>query len=144
MHLYACSVYDHIEFSTVPIACPVCKSPAADFKRCNSVFDMAGPKPGDGAEMHVPVVSVHDTCGLISQQPCVDIVSKIGAVPHPMKAGHFIQFIDCYVDHKYLSRINLRPGVYAAGCFHLKSAGVKVTVVGHCSLHGYRKAEAFL
>jgi desulfoferrodoxin (superoxide reductase-like protein) len=59
-----------------------------------------------------------------------------------MEEAHFIQFIDCYVDGKHVSRILLRPQVFAAGCFHLKVSGKKVTIVENCNIHGYWMADA--
>ena len=98
-------------------------------------------KDKEAAIKHIPSITFNSTCGLIPEQMCMDVIVRIGSVLHPMEAAHFIQFIDCYIDEKYASRIMLGPQVFAAGCFHLKTAGKKVTIVENCNLHGYWKSE---
>jgi desulfoferrodoxin (superoxide reductase-like protein) len=54
---------------------------------------------------------------------------------------HFIQFIDCYQNGRYLGRALLSAGIYPAACFHLKEPIGKVTITEHCNVHGYWKTE---
>jgi superoxide reductase len=144
MNVYICSLCGHIEFNAMPAVCPVCKAPAEKFVQNNKVFEESAQKSKEAAVKHVPVVTVNKKCGLIPEQPCVDVVVRIGATLHPMESAHFIQFIDCYVDAKYISRILLTPGVFASGVFHLKTSGSKVTIVENCNLHGYWQTETSL
>jgi desulfoferrodoxin (superoxide reductase-like protein) len=67
---------------------------------------------------------------------------RIGEKLHPMVEDHFIQFIDCYVDKKYVSRVILTPAVHPTGLYHLKVQGSKVQIVEKCNKHGYWQAEA--
>ena len=82
-------------------------------------------------EKHVPIIS----------KPSQGVLVQIGSIPHPMEEKHFIQFIDCYQNERYLGRAMLSPGVYPAACFHLKEPTGKVTITEHCNLHGYWKTE---
>lgn len=144
MKIFVCSVCGHIEFTTVSISCPVCKSPA-EKSTCNDrVFEESAERSKEAAIKHIPVIAVNRKCGLIPEQSCLDITVRIGANLHPMENTHFIQFIDCYVDDNYVSRVVLTSRVYAACCFHLKLQGTKVTVVENCNVHGYWKTDVIL
>jgi len=144
MSIYVCSVCGHIELSEVSTSCPVCKSPIEKYVRNDRIFEESAEKSKEAAIKHIPAVAVNKKCGLIPEQSCVDITVRIGATLHPMENAHYIQFIDCYVDDNYVSRVTLTPGVFAAGCFHLKTQGSKVKVVENCNLHGYWKTEVSL
>lgn len=141
MSIYLCSVCGHIEFNAMTAPCPVCNSPAEKFYKNDRIFEESAEKSKEAAVKHIPVISVNNKCGLILEAACVDVVVRIGAILHPMESAHFIQFIDCYIDDKYIARVHLTPGVYAAACFHLKTPGSKVTIVENCNVHGYWKKE---
>ena len=144
MKNYVCSVCGHIEFAKVSISCPVCKSPAEKITSKDRIFEESAERSKETAIKHVPVITVNKKCGLIPEQSCVDIIFRIGVILHPMESTHFIQFIDCYVDDNYVSRVVLTSSVFAAGCFHVKLQGTKVTVVENCNLHGYWKTDIIL
>jgi desulfoferrodoxin-like iron-binding protein len=141
---YVCSVCDHIEFNTLSTSCPVCQAHAEKSISNDRVFEESAEKSKEAAIKHIPVVTVNKKCGLIPEQSCVDITVRIGANLHPMESAHFIQFIDCYVDDNYVSRVALTSKVFAAGCFHLKLQGIKVTIVENCNVHGYWKTDVIL
>jgi superoxide reductase len=142
MNIFICSMCGHVEFGNAPEQCPVCKSPKEKYARNDRIFEESAEKSKEAAIKHIPAITLKKECGLIREQPCADVIVRIGATLHPMEAAHFIQFIDCYVDGKYVSRIMPSPQVFAAGCFHLKTPGEKVTIVENCNIHGYWKAEA--
>ena len=144
MGVYVCSVCGHIEFDQIPAACPVCKSPKEKYSQNDRIFEESAEKSKEAAVKHIPALTVNKKCGLIPEQSCLDVTVRIGATLHPMESAHFIQFIDCYVDNRYVSRIILTPGVFAAGSFHLKTQGAKVQVVENCNIHGYWKSETNL
>jgi superoxide reductase len=98
-------------------------------------------KSKEGAVKHIPKVTINEKCGLIPEESCIDVLVRVGETLHPMLDNHFIQFIDCYVDEKYVSRIFLTPAVNPSVVFHLKSKGSKVTVVENCNIHGYWKKD---
>ena len=144
MSVFICNVCGHAEFETVPEKCPVCFAAKEAFKQNDSVFTEAAEKSKEGAVKHIPSIKINKTCGLIPEQPCTDAIVRIGETLHPMEEKHFINWIDCYVDDNYVSRIYLTPGVFAGGHFHLKTSGSKVKIVEFCNLHGHWQAEAAL
>lgn len=144
MSLFICSVCGYVAFTKKPAACPSCSSPADKFTGNDRIFEESAEKSKEAAIKHIPAVTVNKKCGLIPEESCVDITVRIGEKLHPMESAHYIRFIDCYVDGEFISRIQLTPGVFAAGCFHLKSKGTSVTIVECCNLHGYWKTEVRL
>lgn len=144
MKNYVCSICGHLEFDRAPDQCPVCKSPREKYTQNDRVFEESMEKSREAAVKHVPSLTINKKCGLIPEQPCLDVTVRIGATLHPMEKAHFIQFIDCYIDGVHVARTWLTPGVFAASTFHLKSPGKKVTIVENCNIHGYWKTETDL
>jgi desulfoferrodoxin-like iron-binding protein len=144
MSVFICSVCGHIEFTKIPETCPVCKSAKEEYSQNDYIFEESAAKSREAATKHIPIVIVNKTCDLIPDQSCIDIVVRIGAAIHPMEKVHYIQFIDCYLDDNYVSRVFLTPGVFAAGNFHLKTSGASVTIIENCNVHGYWKTEVHL
>lgn len=144
MSLFVCSVCGHVEFNQAPVACPVCKSPSDKYTRNDKLFIDSAEKSKEAAVKHIPAIIVNKKCGLVPELPCVDAIVRIGATLHPMENAHFITFMDCYMDQKHVARVMLTPGVVAAGCFHLKTPGSKLTIVENCNIHGYWMADAAL
>ena len=141
MSIFVCKVCGHLEFGAAPDNCPVCHVPKDNFKQNDNVFSEALEKSPEGGGKHTPVLLIKEDCGLIDDA-CTDVHVKVGKIIHPMEDAHSIVFIDCYIDDKYVARVSLRPGVYAAGCFHTKPGGKKLRVVELCNLHGYWQVEA--
>ena len=142
MSIYICQKCGHIEFNTEPQNCPVCWS--TQFSQGDSIFEESMEKSKEGAVKHIPEVKISKECGLIPEESCTDILVRIGKTLHPMLENHFIQFIDCYLDNKYVSRIFLTPDMNPSVVFHLKSKGSKITIVENCNIHGYWKTEVDL
>ncbi len=142
MNLFICKVCGHVEFSMAPEKCPECTSPKSSYVQNDNVFIESEEKSKEAAVKHIPAIKIEKQCSLIPEQSCIDVAVRIGATLHPMEEAHHITFIDCYVDGKFVSRVVLTPGVWAAGNFHLKSAGSKITIVENCNIHGYWMAEA--
>lgn len=74
-------------------------------------------------EKHVPAITVGPD----------GITVKIGSVPHPMEAAHYIEWIELVADGK-VYRQQLQPGQPAEAIFPV-TAG-KVTARELCNLHG--------
>jgi superoxide reductase len=117
---------------------------AEKFTQNDRIFEESAEKSKEAAIKHIPAITVTKKCGLIPEASCVDINVRIGAVLHPMELAHYIQFIDCYVDSTYVARVMLTPGIFAAGCFHLKTTGSKVVIIEKCTIHGYWKSDVNL
>ncbi len=145
MKIFICQTCGHIAFNEAPEKCPVCQSPREKFTQNDNIFKESEEKSKEAAVKHIPAVTVNKQCGLIPEAPCADIIVRIGATIHPMEEKHFIQFVDCYQDYKFISRVMFTPvSVFPAGCFHLKNASGKITVVENCNIHGYWMSEVSL
>jgi len=141
MNIFICSKCGHVAYGSAPEKCPVCSATKEAYKQNDKVFAESMEKSKEAAVKHIPSVKVIKECKLIPEESCVDVIVRIGATLHPMKDEHFIQFIDCYVDNKYISRVFLTPGVNPSACFHLRAKGAKVQIVEKCNLHGYWQTE---
>jgi superoxide reductase len=141
MSLYLCSICGYVSFGSAPEQCPVCMSPKEKFEQKDNLFKESKEKSPEGAVKHQPVITVNKDCKVVGGA-CVDITIKVGEAAHPMEEKHFITFIDCYVDEKWVSRIMLTPNVFAAGTVHLKASGSKFKAVERCNVHGWWESEA--
>jgi desulfoferrodoxin len=144
MSIFICGVGGHIEFGSAPDNCPVCGAPKDMFTQNDNVFTEAAEKSQEGAVKHIPAIKVNKACGLVPEEPCIDVIVRIGETLHPMEEKHHIRFIDCYIDDTYVGREFLSPGLFPATCFHLKKSGSKVRIVELCNIHGHWTAEADL
>ena len=79
-------------------------------------------------EKHVPVI-VKTADG---------VTVKVGSVPHPMEAKHYIEWIQV-IDGEAAYRLFLQPGQAAEAAFCLKTQGV-AAAREYCNLHGLWKA----
>lgn len=93
--------------------------------------------PADKAKTHVPVIEV---AGEAKAGQPVTVKIKVGEVPHGMENGHFIQFVDLYCGHIYISRVDFtaelsKPEVSLSIVLH---HGGKRTLraFSRCNLHG--------
>jgi desulfoferrodoxin-like iron-binding protein len=123
---------------SAPEHCPVCGAPKKAFnEKDNAITD-----PSDATDKveankkHIPSITVEKKCGLI--EGCTDVHVKIGETTHPMLPEHFIMFIDCYLDKKFISRIRLTPEkLNPAVGMHLKVSSGKFAAIEKCNIHGY-------
>jgi len=76
-----------------------------------------------GMEKHVPVVDATET----------GVKIKVGSVPHPMEAEHYIEWIEVVTDGETCRKF-LKPGVSPEAEFRVK--GGKVTAKEYCNRHG--------
>jgi superoxide reductase len=144
MSIFVCSVCGHVEFGAAPAACPVCHAPQDKFISNDTLFTDAQAGSDEIPEKHVPVISFVNTSTLIKERPTKDIAVRIGKHLHPMEDAHHIQWIDCYVDDRYVSRLLLTPGINPAVNYYPKISGSKIRIVEHCNLHGHWQAEMAL
>jgi superoxide reductase len=78
-------------------------------------------------EKHVPVI----------EKTAAGIKVKVGSVPHPMEAKHYIEWVQV-IAGDYAYRIFLKPGGQPEGAFTADVGAV--TAREHCNLHGLWKA----
>lgn len=79
-------------------------------------------------EKHVPVIEMGDGT----------ITVKVGSVPHPMEAVHFIEWIELIADGK-VYRAMLQPGQAPEATFAITAK--EVTAREYCTLHGQWAAQ---
>ena len=79
-------------------------------------------------EKHVPVIERGEGT----------ITVKVGSIPHPMEAVHFIEWIELIADGK-IYRAMLKPGDAPEATFAVSAD--KVTAREYCTLHGQWSAE---
>lgn len=143
MELYVCSICGHIAFGTAPSICPVCGAPkkafAADPNALKKPADAK--KLSDGDKKHIPNFTIVRQCGLIPGG-CTDVHVKIGEILHVMEEKHWIQWIDIYLDRKFVSRYEMAPiGAEPAVGLHLNNPHGMLTAVESCNIHGKWMAE---
>ena len=78
-------------------------------------------------EKHVPVV----------EKVAGGYKVKVGAVPHPMEAGHYIMFVELHAGNQVL-RQYLKPGEAPEATFQTGAASV--TAREYCNKHGLWKS----
>ena len=66
-------------------------------------INTAATVPAETAKKHVPVITVPATIKV--GQPFT-VTIKVGEATHVMESGHFIQFVDLYSGHIYISRVD--------------------------------------
>ncbi len=93
--------------------------------------------PAETAKKHVPVINV--PASVTAGQPFT-VSIKVGEAPHVMENGHFIQFVDLYCGHIYISRVDLtaelsRPEVSVTVVLHHEGKK-NLRAFSRCNLHG--------
>jgi superoxide reductase len=78
-------------------------------------------------EKHVPVI----------EKTAVGLKVKVGSVPHPMEASHYIEWIEVIADGQTYRKF-LNPGEAPEATFELKAD--KIMAREYCNLHGLWKA----
>lgn len=144
MNIFVCKVCRHVEFGNSPDKCPVCFAVKKEFENNNNVFIDTEKKYKETYIKHVPVIKLIEKNSLIPKRRYTAICVQIGEKRHPMKEKHYIGFIDCYLDDKYISRIVLTPFMKSSVIFYLESKGSKVTIVDSCNIHGHWMKKAKL
>jgi superoxide reductase len=115
--------------------CPLCgniveilHTGAGELVCCGQPMVLMSENTVDAAkEKHVPVITKVTDGYKVS----------VGAVPHPMEAKHWIEWIELIADGT-IYRQNLNPGEAPEATFFIKAD--KVTAREYCNLHGLWKA----
>lgn len=142
MSVFICDGCHHVEFGAAPSECPVCATKT--FSQNDNVFAESAEKSKEGAVKHIPSIKINKVCGLVPENDCIDVLVRVGETLHPMTDEHYIEFIDAYVDHKFVSRAQLTPAMNPAIIFHLGNTTGKLQIVESCNLHGLWQADADL
>ncbi len=85
-------------------------------------------------EKHVPVIERVEG----------GVKVKVGSVPHPMEAKHYIEWIELLDDEKVLCRRYLKPGDAPEAVFDCGSGccggAVRLSAREYCNVHGLWKS----
>jgi len=95
---------------------------------CGKPMELLNEKTKDvGAEKHVPVI----------EKTKLGVKVRVGSVPHPMEAAHFIEWIEIFSDGISLRKF-LHPGDKPEAEFCVLPA--KVIARAYCNVHGLWKS----
>src|SRR4030067_1935666 len=103
-------------------------------------INTAATGPAETAKKHVPVITSPEK---VKAGEPFTVTIKVGEAPHVMENGHFIQFIDLYCGHIYLSRVDFtavmtKPDVSLS--IVLQHEGSRtLRAFSRCNLHGIRE-----
>ena len=102
---------------------------AGELVCCGKPMENLTAKTADeGKEKHVPVIERTEG----------SIKVKVGSVPHPMEAEHYIEWIEIIADGKAYRQF-LNPGDAPKAEFGVEAGSV--TAREHCNVHGLWKGE---
>lgn len=144
MDNFVCGRCGYLAFGQAPGVCPVCGAPKEAFKLdASAIKKPADPNNlNDLEKKHIPEIKISRQCGLVGPG-CVDIHIKVGEILHVMEAGHYIMYIDVYLDRTFIARYHLSPDkVNPVLGLHLRVASGKLLALENCNLHGRWMAEA--
>lgn len=147
MNTLGCKICGHIEFEEAPNRCPVCEATKENFtpdpEAIKKPADLT--KLSEGEKKHIPTLVVVKTCGLIPGGECLDVHVKVGEIEHIMQKGHYIRYLDFYLNKKYIARTALTPeNLHPAAALHLKVKKGSLIALENCNLHGNWMAEVNL
>ncbi len=94
---------------------------------CGQAMGLFEEKSEDvGNEKHVPIF----------EQVGNEVKVKVGLVPHPMEAAHYIEFIELFIGDKMFRKF-LKSGEKPEAVF--KVEGTVTSVRAYCNIHGLWK-----
>ncbi len=144
---FTCQICGHIAFYEAPVVCPVCKMAIENFEHDPDALKSPA-DPDNATELektHIPLIELGITCALTASGTCTDVHIRVGEVEHVMESEHFIEFIDIYIDRKYISRTvftykHLYPSVH----LHLNAESGVFSVISSCTVHGKWRSKVTL
>lgn len=144
MKTFVCQVCGHVAFDQAPVDCPVCNSAIENFENDPDAIK----KPADPDNLnelekkHLPIMQIDKTCGLNHDDGCLTLRVSIGETEHVMESEHFINFMDVYVNRKYISRVVYTPKrMRSAATLHLNVDRGTLSVIANCNVHGNWRAK---
>ncbi len=95
---------------------------------CGEPMELLAEKATDaGMEKHVPVI----------EKTAKGVKVKVGSIPHPMEAAHYIEWIEILVEGK-VDRKYLKPGDKPEAEFGIWAP--KIVARAYCNVHGLWKS----
>lgn len=125
MDVYSCSHANEDQCKVVAEILTDCGD-ACGLSCCGQAMDKLEAKTADqGKEKHVPVIEKIDGGYKV----------KVGDVPHPMEADHWIQMVELRSGNAVYRKF-LDPGMVPEATFMVSDLGADVTAFEHCNKHG--------
>lgn len=140
MNIFACLICRHIAFDQAPVSCPVCGASIEKFENLPDILRRhEDPKhPSEAEKIHVPIINAGADIVQRNGHACRNVTVKVGEITHVMESEHFIHFVDCYENRKYLMRMMFTPRKLCPELtFLVSSETASIRIVGFCNLHGY-------
>lgn len=104
-------------------------------KDCENMTDLE--------KKHLPVITAPKS---VRKGECFEVTVEVGKLmQHPNEPGHYIEFIELYANHTYLSRMDLtarRTCPVMKTCASLDHTHGKLRAFAHCNLHGTWEGNA--
>ncbi len=98
-------------------------------KDCENMTDLE--------KKHQPIITTPKS---VKKGECFEVTVEIGKLmEHPNEPSHYIEFVELYADHTYLSRMDLtarRTCPIVKTCISLDHTHGKLRAFAHCNLHG--------
>ncbi|MCX6791283.1 MAG: desulfoferrodoxin, partial [Candidatus Gribaldobacteria bacterium] len=97
---------------------------------CGQPMELLAEKHQDeGAEKHLPVI----------EKTATGFKVKVGSIPHPMEAVHYIEWIEIMFGDK-VGRKYLQPGDAPEAEFEFQNAPDQLVARAYCNVHGLWKS----
>lgn len=94
-------------------------------------------------QVHVPVVELP---GIVASGEMFAVTVKVGKYPHPMEAGHHIEFVDLYADQTFLSRVTFTPTAPRPKVTYFIELSESTTLraIAFCNLDGFWESKRWI
>ena len=94
-------------------------------------------------QLHAPVIELP---GVVAAGEMFAVTVKIATYPHVMEDGHYIQFVDLYADHTFLSRVTFTPTSPKpkVTLFLELSESTTLRAVAFCNLDGFWESKRWI
>ena len=97
----------------------------------------------DLEKKHLPIITAPKS---ITKGECFEVIVEVGKLmQHPNEPAHHIEFIELYVDHTYLARMDFTAKTTCPTmkvCVELEHNYRKLRAFEHCNLHGTWESDA--
>jgi len=97
----------------------------------------------DLEKKHLPIITAPKK---VKKGECFEVTVEVGKLmEHPNERAHYIEFVELYADHTYLSRTDLTAHMTCPimkTCVSLDHTHGKLRAFARCNLHGTWESDA--
>ena len=144
LETFVCLKCNHVAFDNAPVDCPVCGAAIEHYENVPHLLRRPADKENmtQEEELHRPLLTLERNCEKHPGSGCKEVRISIGHKEHVMEPEHYIDFVDAYLDKRYLGRLQWTSrSIAPSGCFHVRKDTGSFRVVGRCNLHGFWTAR---